>query len=41
MVAGLTSTGKTRLVEEATRNLQDQGYDAVLFLRWEICFDIS
>jgi len=30
-VAGLTSTGKTRLVEHTTRNLRDQGYDAVCF----------
>lgn len=30
-VAGLTSTGKTRLVEQTTRHLQDAGYDAVCF----------
>jgi hypothetical protein len=30
-VAGLTSTGKTRLVEHTTRNLRDRGYDAVSF----------
>lgn len=30
-VAGLTSTGKTRLVEHTTRNLRDLGYDAVCF----------
>jgi len=30
-VAGLTSTGKTRLVEHTTRHLQDYGYDACCF----------
>jgi len=30
-VAGLTSTGKTRLIEHTTRNLQDRGYDACCF----------
>lgn len=30
-VAGLTATGKTRLVEETTRNLRDLGYDACCF----------
>lgn len=30
-VAGLTSTGKTRLVEETTKNLREIGYDTVSF----------